>query len=253
MWAVGRYFIEISYEGTKYHGWQTQPNGDTVQERLDKALRIFFRQPIETLGCGRTDAGVHATEFFAHFDMPEVEEQVLAKSVDGLNALLPYDIGVKRVFKVHDEAHARFDATSRKYHYFINFHKDPFLVNRSWLYKLNLDVEAMNEAAQALLGFTDFTSFSKAHAQTFTNNCKLMEARFERTANGLQFVIKADRFLRNMVRAIVGTLVRVGKGEIGVEEVKKIVESKNRGNAGQSVPACGLYLVAVDYPFIDKE
>lgn len=247
---MSRYFVELSYEGTQYHGWQTQPNGDTVQARLDKALSVFFRQPIETLGCGRTDTGVHATEFFAHFDMLPANEKILSRCVDGINALLPYDIAVKRVFEVAGDAHARFDATSRKYHYFINFQKNPFLHQKSWLYKPSLNVDAMNEAAQALLGFTDFTSFSKLHAQTFTNNCKLMEARFEHTPDGLLFVIKADRFLRNMVRAIVGTLVRVGKGEIDTAGVIEIVESKDRGNAGQSVPACGLYLVEVAYSYI---
>lgn len=248
---IQRYFIEISYNGTPYHGWQTQPNGITVQECLDKALSTFFRQPIETLGCGRTDTGVHATEFFAHFDLNYVEESKVYRALDGINALLPYTIAAKRLIKVANEAHARFDAKARTYHYYLHFKKDPFKENRSWLCKFKLDVDKMNEAAQMLINYTDFSSFSKAHAQTFTNNCKLMEARFEVEPDGLRFVISADRFLRNMVRAIMGTLIKVGKGELALEELHQIVESKNRSNAGQSVAACGLYLVKVKYPYIN--
>lgn len=245
-----RYFIELSYNGTDFHGWQTQPNGITVQECLDKALSVYFRQEIVSLGCGRTDAGVHATQFFAHFNAVNVKEEKVLKAVTGVNALLPYTIAIKRIFTVADEAHARFDATARAYEYHLHFNKDPFKIDRSWLYKGSLAVQQMNEAAQVLLNFTDFSCFSKSNTQTFTNNCKIMEAGFKTTANGLVFTIKADRFLRNMVRAIVGTLILVGKGEIEIADVAKIVEGKNRSKAGQSVPACGLYLVSVEYPFL---
>lgn len=248
-----RYFIELSYDGTPYHGWQIQPNAVTVQECLDKALSVYFRQPVSTLGCGRTDTGVHATQFYAHFDLqPEGDQQnrQMTAAVTGINALLPYQIAIKRIFKVAETAHARFDATQRAYHYYLHFHKDPFKLNRSWLYKAELDVAAMNEAAKLLLEHTDFSCFSKSNTQTFTNNCKITEAFFETYDGGLRFTIRADRFLRNMVRAIVGTLIQIGKKELNLVQFKEIIESKNRCNAGQSVPACGLYLVNVIYPFV---
>ncbi|RZJ77060.1 MAG: tRNA pseudouridine(38-40) synthase TruA [Flavobacterium sp.] len=245
-----RYFVELSYNGTEFHGWQTQPNGITVQECLDKALSTFFRQEVVSLGCGRTDAGVHATQFFAHFDLLNISEKQAVNAVTGINSLLPYTVAVKRIFAVADDAHARFHATARAYKYYLHFAKDPFKLDRSWLYKGNLDVDAMNQAAKQLLAFTDFSCFSKSNTQTFTNNCKITEAYFEHDKDGLVFTIKADRFLRNMVRAIVGTMVLVGKGDIAVADVGEIIESKNRSKAGQSVPACGLYLVAVEYPFV---
>lgn len=246
-----RYFIELSYDGTTYHGWQTQPNGITVQACLDKALSIYFRQEITSLGCGRTDAGVHATQFFAHFDVEGITEEKVKSAVSGINSLLPYTIAVKRIFAVDQEAHARFNATARAYQYHIHFNKNPFKIDRSWFFKGRLAVEKMNEAAKILLDFTDFSCFSKSNTQTFTNNCKITLASFEKSGDGLIFTIAADRFLRNMVRAIVGTLVLVGKGDIEVADVAKIIESKNRSEAGQSVPACGLYLIRVEYPFVN--
>ncbi|CAM4159003.1 tRNA pseudouridine38-40 synthase [Pedobacter westerhofensis] len=246
-----RFFIELSYDGTAYHGWQTQPNSVTVQQELDKALSVFFRQPVASLGCGRTDAGVHASKFFAHADLKDVTETAAANALGSINALLPYAIAVKRIFAVEAEAHARFDATARSYEYHFHFCKDPFKLNRSWLYKAPLDVAAMNAAAASLLNFTDFTSFSKTNTDTATNNCKITEAWFRETDEGLIFRISADRFLRNMVRAIVGTLVQVGRKEIGLGDFTSIVESKNRSRAGQSVPACGLYLVNIIYPFVN--
>jgi len=251
-----RYFIELSYNGTVYHGWQIQPNALTVQECLDRALSVYFRQQVSTVGCGRTDAGVHATQFYAHFDLgPASEEEpvktgVPSKWVSGINSLLPYEIAAKRIFEVAADAHARFDATERAYHYHLHFHKDPFKLDRSWLYKGALDLNAMNEAAALLPGYTDFSCFSKSNTQTFTNNCRITEAFFETSDGGLQFTIRADRFLRNMVRAIIGTLIRIGKNEITLTQFKEIIESKDRCNAGQSVPACGLYLVSVSYPFV---
>lgn len=249
--ATNRYFIELSYDGTSYHGWQTQPNGITVQACLDQALSTYFRQPIVSLGCGRTDAGVHAKQFYAHFDLVNLKTDAVVKAVGGLNALLPYAIGIKRIFQVHNDAHARFNATARSYEYHFHFEKDPFKINRSWLYKGTLDVEKMNEAAKVLLNFIDFSCFSKSNTQTFTNNCKLVEAYFTVKDDGLVFKITADRFLRNMVRAIVGTLVLVGKGDLQATDMAGIIESKNRSKAGQSVPACGLYLTKIEYPFVE--
>ncbi|WP_316734560.1 tRNA pseudouridine(38-40) synthase TruA [Pedobacter aquatilis] len=247
-----RYFIQIAYDGSLYHGWQIQPNAVTVQELLDKAMSIIFRQPIETLGCGRTDSGVHATDFFAHFDIENITEEKVLAAVGGINAMLPYQIAAKRIIPVADEAHARFDATARAYKYYIHFEKDPFRLNRSWLVKDKLNLNLMNEAANELLNYTDFSCFSKSNTQTFTNNCKIVKAHFEEENGSLVFTIEADRFLRNMVRAIVGTLVRIGKEEINLKDFKEIIDSKNRSNAGQSVPACGLYLVKVEYPYIKR-
>lgn len=248
---IQRFFIELAYDGTAYHGWQTQPNAITVQQELDRALTVFFRQPVETLGCGRTDAGVHASKFFAHADLQNVTEEAAANAVGSVNSLLPYPIAIKRIFKVSETAHARFDATARSYEYHFHFHKDPFKLNRSWLYKGKLDIEAMNIAAAQLLNYTDFTSFSKSNTSTATNNCKITEAYFRETDGGLIFTISADRFLRNMVRAIVGTLILIGKKEISLAQLEEIIGSKNRSNAGQSVPASGLYLVNVIYPFVN--
>jgi tRNA pseudouridine38-40 synthase len=252
-----RYFIELAYNGTAYHGWQLQPNAITVQECLDKALSTYFRQPVNTLGCGRTDTGVHAQQFFAHFNLAfpsNLEVLVndeLERKVSGINSLLPYDISVKRIFIVNDDAHARFDAVERSYKYHIHFYKDPFKLNRSWLLKAELDIKLMNDAAKLLLDYTDFSCFSKSHTQTFTNNCKITEAYTHFEDDGLVFSISADRFLRNMVRAIVGTLIKIGKKEISLIDFKDIIESKNRSKAGQSVPACGLYLVSVKYPYFN--
>ncbi|TWR26568.1 tRNA pseudouridine(38-40) synthase TruA [Mucilaginibacter pallidiroseus] len=253
-----RYFIELSYDGTRYHGWQIQPNAITVQEMLDKALSTVLRQPIQTVGCGRTDTGVHATEYFAHIDVhdapqpPEggVEEAVVPfplQGVRGLNALLPHDIAVKRIFEVAPEAHARFDAVKRSYEYHIHFEKDPFRHGYSWLLRDKLDIELMNKAAAIVMEYTDFSCFSKSNTQVKTNNCKIVNARWEQTLNGIVFKISADRFLRNMVRAIVGTLIMVGRREIAPAQVRDIIESKNRSKAGTSVPACGLYLTEVKY------
>jgi tRNA pseudouridine38-40 synthase len=248
-----RYFIELTYDGTNYHGWQTQPNAVAVQEVLDKALSTVLREPIETLGCGRTDTGVHAKEFFAHFtpQSPErgaFDEPVLNNMVRSLNSILPRDIAIKNIIPVHAEAHARFDATLRSYQYHIHFNKDPFKNNYSWLLRDVPDLELMNQAAAIIMEYTDFSCFSKSNTQTKTNNCKISRAEWVREDDGIVFHISADRFLRNMVRAIVGTLIMVGRKEIEPEAVRRIIESKNRSNAGSSVPACGLYLTEVKYP-----
>ncbi|RZL05606.1 MAG: tRNA pseudouridine(38-40) synthase TruA, partial [Pedobacter sp.] len=235
---------------TSFHGWQIQPNAATVQQQVDAALSVVFRQKVETLGCGRTDAGVHATQFFAHFDLSNVPAETVNISLSNINALLPYTIAAKRIINVKADAHARFDATERSYAYFIHFKKDPFKINRSWLFKEKLDVSAMNKAAELLKGYTDFSAFSKSNTQTFTNNCRITNACCIQDEEGIVFTISADRFLRNMVRAIVGTLVLIGKNEIAPEGMSTIVESMDRSNAGQSVPACGLFLVNVKYPYI---
>jgi tRNA pseudouridine38-40 synthase len=252
-----RYFIELAYDGTNYHGWQTQPNAVAVQEVLDKALSTVLREPIETLGCGRTDTGVHAKEFFAHFtpQSPEggvFDEVVLNNMVRSLNSILPRDIAIKNIIPVHFDAHARFDATLRSYQYHIHFNKDPFKNNYSWLLRDQPDLELMNQAVGIIMEYIDFSCFSKSNTQTKTNNCKITRAEWVREGDGIVFHISADRFLRNMVRAIVGTLIMVGRKEIEPEAVRQIIESKDRSNAGSSVPACGLYLTEVKYPFFGK-
>ncbi len=244
-----RYFIELAYDGSNYHGWQVQPNALTVQEVLDNALTTVLRQPIATTGCGRTDTGVHARQFFAHFDCLALGNGHLAL-VNSLNGVLPSEIGIKRVIEVHADAHARFDATLRSYEYHIHFGKDPFKVNRSWELRDRPDIGLMNTAAQILLAYTDFSCFSKSNTQTFTNNCKISRAEWVENDNGLVFHISADRFLRNMVRAIVGTLMAIGRKEIAPEGIREIIASKNRSNAGTSVPACGLYLTEVKYDYV---
>ena len=245
-----RYFIELSYDGTNYHGWQVQPNAVTVQEVLDRALSTVLRRPIETVGCGRTDTGVHATEFFAHY---EVESSMtIDKVVHSLNGILPPDIAIKNIFPVDDEMHARFSATLRSYQYHIHFNKDPFKHGYSWLLRDEPDIDLMNQAAQIIMQYTDFSCFSKSNTQVKTNNCKISRAEWLRTDDGMVFHISADRFLRNMVRAVVGTLLMVGRKEVTPEGIREIINSKDRSNAGTSVPACGLYLTEVKYPFVDK-
>lgn len=245
-----RFFIEISYKGTNYHGWQIQPNAITVQEVLDKALSTFFRQKVETLGCGRTDTGVHATQFFAHFDLTDSGTALKDSTLQSINSLLPFDISAKSLIETSATAHARFDASLRSYEYHIHFEKSPFLHELSWLLRDKLIVSAMNQAASELLKYTDFSCFSKSNTQVFTNNCKISRAEWVETAQGLIFHISADRFLRNMVRAIVGTMVEIGKGKLAPDAIHQIIESKNRSNAGASVPSCGLYLTNVKYPYI---
>lgn len=247
-----RYFIELAYKGTDYHGWQIQPNAVTVQELLNKALSTLLRQPVETVGCGRTDTGVHATQFFAHVDLEgSMVDGPWSIDLRGLNALLPHTIAVKRIIPVQTDAHARFDATLRSYEYHIHFNKDPFKNGFSWLLRDRPDVDLMNKAAEMMMSHTDFSCFSKSNTQVKTNNCKISRAVWIAKDGGMTFYISADRFLRNMVRAVVGTLLMVGRKEISPEDIEVIIESKNRSNAGASVPACGLYLTEVKYPYID--
>ncbi len=248
---LSRYFIEIAFDGTDFHGWQIQQNAITVQQVLNEALTIALRQPVETTGCGRTDTGVHAKQLFAHFDFPTALPLQFTgdKLVKTLNSLLPYSIAVRRVISVDRERHARFDAQERSYQYHIHFNKDPFKVEYSWLLRDKPNMELMNKAAMMLAEFKDFSCFSKSNTQTFTNNCHIIKAEWQEVDGGMVFHISADRFLRNMVRAIVGTLIQVGRREIKPEEIRNIIESKNRCNAGASVPACGLYLTEVKYPY----
>jgi tRNA pseudouridine38-40 synthase len=247
-----RYFLELSFNGTSFHGWQIQPNAITVQELLNKALSTLLRQDIETVGCGRTDTGVHATQFFAHFDINSQLRNPNSEIRNSLNALLPYEIAVKRIIEVSSTAHARFDATKRSYTYHIHFNKDPFKHNLSWFLHEKPDIIQMNKAAAILMEYRDFSCFSKSNTQVFTNNCVISEAQWIEDGNGIVFHISADRFLRNMVRAIVGTLIQIGNGELNLEAIRSIIESKNRSNAGVSVPACGLYLTEVVYPYINE-
>lgn len=251
-----RYFIQLSYDGTEYHGWQVQPNGVSVQEVLQKALSTLLRQPTEVTGAGRTDAGVHASMMVAHFDWPAdhegegCEEMPLdcTQLTYKLNRLLPPDVAVQAVRPVGPEMHARFSATRRTYHYYIHTRKDPFLRGYSWQVNVPLDFALMNEAAQVLLEYSDFTSFSKTGTDVKTNICQLTEARWEQLKPGeWRFTVSANRFLRNMVRAIVGTLVEVGRHRMTISQMRHAIEAKDRQRAGESVPGHALYLTNIEY------
>jgi tRNA pseudouridine38-40 synthase len=248
-----RYFLEIAYDGTQFHGWQIQLNAHSVQAALQQALALYYRHSIETTGCGRTDTGVHSTSYFLHFDLPKEIEDI-NKDIYKLNGLLPSDIGVLSLREVQPNAHARFDAQIRKYQYHIHSHKDPFLENRSMQSHYALDIAKMNEACNLLLKTEDFASFCKSGSDAKTTICHLQEARWEQNGHQLIFHIAADRFLRNMVRAVVGTLVDVGRDKISITEFQNAVAAKKRSAAGKSVDACGLYLteVAYDWPSISK-
>jgi tRNA pseudouridine38-40 synthase len=240
-----RYFIELSYNGKKYHGWQIQPDVISVQEKLNIAISTILQEEIQVVGAGRTDTGVHASQMFAHFDTTiELKDEIVFK----LNSILPNDISVYKVFLVNDEKHVRFDATSRRYEYKIWLGRNPFLLDFSWqIHSQRPNVDLMNEAAKLLLEYEDFQCFSKVKTEVYTFNCDITEAFWQQKENELTFYISANRFLRNMVRAIVGTLVDVGLGKVSKDDFKKIIESKNRSNAGLSVPAKGLFLTAIKY------
>ena len=244
-----RYFIKLAYDGTQYHGWQSQENANTIQAELEKALFDIHQKKIEVTGAGRTDTGVHAREYFAHFDLEQtVDKLQIDDLIYRLNAILPEDITVFFIFPVTNETHARFTALSRTYKYYISKKKNPFFNKYSWNLFGNIDIEKMNEAAQILFEYNDFTSFAKLHTDVKTNNCKIMQAEWVDDSNMLVFTIKADRFLRNMVRAIVGTLLDVGKNKINLNEFRQIIETRNRSQAGFSVPARGLFLDKIEYP-----
>ncbi|MCK5846695.1 MAG: tRNA pseudouridine(38-40) synthase TruA [Bacteroidales bacterium] len=243
-----RFFIRLSYLGTKYHGWQYQPNAMSVQEKLETALSTVLQIKTNIIGAGRTDTGVHAKNYIAHFDMDNSKfANDIPLLIYKLNSLLPKDIAIHDIYKVADDAHARFDAKKRSYKYFISTAKDPFIVETSWLRLGKLDIDKMNKAGQILCEYSDFTSFAKLHADAKTNICDVSKAKWTQENNHITFEISADRFLRNMVRAIVGTMIEVGTNKISLDEFINIIEIKNRNNAGVSAAAEGLFLVKIEY------
>jgi tRNA pseudouridine38-40 synthase len=245
-----RYFIKLAYNGTHYHGWQYQPNASSVQETMNKAVSVMLHAPINLMGAGRTDTGVHAKEMFAHFDFESSFD--IPKLIHKLNSYLPKDIVVFAIIPVHDEAHCRFDALKRTYEYHIHTFKNPFLDGQSCYFHQQLDLDLMNEAAKLLFEHTDFQCFSKVNTDVNTFDCTIFEANWKQENSRLVFTISANRFLRNMVRAIVGTLVNVGLHKITLVDFNAIIESKSRDKAGFSVPAHGLYLTEIEYDYITK-
>lgn len=243
-----RYFIELAYNGKNYHGWQIQPHAISVQEKINKGISTILRKEINIVGAGRTDSGVHASQMFAHFD---VETPLNDNFSYKLNAILPDDIVIFRTQLVHNDAHTRFDALSRSYEYKIWLGRNPFLLDTTWqLHHQQLNIGLMNKAAATLYDYEDFECFSKVKTDVHTFNCTVTNAEWVKNENELTFHISANRFLRNMVRAIVGTLIDVGLEKITVDDFKKIIESKNRSKAGVSVPAKGLFLTKVIYDYI---
>ncbi len=244
-----RYFIELSYRGTAYNGWQIQPNALSVQQTLQEALSKVLRESIEVVGAGRTDTGVHARYYVAHFDCSTPIDDS-DKFLYHLNSVLPFDIAVSRVRRVKDDAHARFDATEREYTYLISTVKDPFTLGNTWYYRYTtpLSVEAMNRAAEALLRHEDFTTFAKLNSNNSTNICHVTYAHWEARADGFKFVIRSNRFLRNMIRALVGTMVDVGRGKLSPEQFEELIVARDLSRASGSAPAEGLFLSNVKYP-----
>jgi tRNA pseudouridine38-40 synthase len=245
---ITRYFLFISYKGTSYHGWQIQPNGITVQKILDEALSVVLNEKISTTGAGRTDTGVHALVFCAHFDSMAEDLNSRKNLLYKLNRYLPKDISVTGIRKVREDANARFSALSRTYKYYISREKDPFTDGSSWIIHGKIDIDAMNRASALLLKYADFTSFSRLHTDVKTNNCRIDSANWVQDGNMLVFTIKADRFLRNMVRAIVGTMADIGMGKKSIKEFEEIINAKDRCKAGKSAPAQGLFLAGIEYP-----
>ncbi len=244
-----RYFLRLSFNGKNYHGWQVQENAHAVQAEVDKALSVLLKEPVSTLGCGRTDTGVHARVFYAHFDSTSTIENP-EDFIHHLNCLLPHDIAIHQIIPVEPKAHARFDATSRTYEYFLYHDKDPFLKESAYFFPYVLDLEKMNHACSVLREYDDFSCFSKSRTQVKTNICKIAEAAWRTENDQTIFRITADRFLRNMVRAIVGTMTEIGESKIDEKKFREIIEGKSRSEAGFSVPAQGLYLVDVKYKFL---
>ena len=243
-----RYFIFISYKGTPYHGWQIQPNSVTVQQILDKALSTILNEEICTTGAGRTDTGVHALVFCAHFDSISPDLGLRKNLIFRLNRYLPKDISVSGIAKVLPDAHSRFSAVSRTYRYNISTVKDPFLDDSSWFVHGKMDIGILNKACRILMKYSDFTSFSKLHSNVKTNLCTIYSAEWKETGGQLIFTIKADRFLRNMVRAIAGTMILTGTGKMSLEEFEDVILARDRCRAGKSAPAKGLFLVDIEYP-----
>ncbi|MFT6184216.1 MAG: tRNA pseudouridine38-40 synthase [Flavobacteriales bacterium] len=243
-----RYFIHLAYDGGSYLGWQIQPEGSTVQGEINRTLKLLLQEEIETVGCGRTDTGVHASDFYLHFEGEEdLDTNWLAYK---MNQILPHSIAVFDCFQVEEGQHARFSATSRSYQYHLHLRKDPFLNEFSVRCYYDLDLDVMNEAGEWLCAQTDFASFCKAGGNQNTTFCKVTRCEFVQEGHKIVFHVTADRFLRNMVRSLVGTLVDLGRGKINLEELKEIVGKKNRSAAGTSMAANGLFLTRVTYPFL---
>ena len=262
---MGRYFIHLAYNGANYNGWQTQPELPTVQETLEKALTTLLRQHIAVVGCGRTDTGVHASDFYAHFNVDMLDVDTLIGPCDNvssyqrinistltfkLNNLLPTDIVIYDIFPVADNAHARFDATARTYQYHVSDRRLPFRQGQYCRIYYKPDIDLMNEAAKVLMEYEDFTSFAKLHTQVKTNICHLTRADWAEEEGGWVFTIRSNRFLRNMVRSVTGTLLDVGRGKLSIDGLREIIERKDRCAAGVSMPACGLFLTKVEYPYL---
>ena len=245
-----RYFLQLSFKGTSYHGWQIQPNAQSVQMMVNKALSTLLKKEIETIGAGRTDTGVHASFYIAHFDSDESfhSQHLKDKFLHSMNSILPYDIAIADIYEVNPQAHARYSAIRRTYEYTIVTEKEPFVNEQTWYTSQILDLQLMNQCAALLLNYNDFTSFSRLHSNSKTNLCKIHEAYWTAGPGKLVFKITADRFLRNMVRAIVGTMIEAGRGKIDSNYFKWIIENKNRKNAGASAPAKGLVLTNIEYP-----
>ena len=241
-----RYFIEISYLGTNYHGWQSQPNAITIQEIIENCLSKILNSTVKLVAAGRTDAGVHAKQMYAHFDS-DMKINDIKSFEHKVNSFLPKDIVVRKLILVHNNAHARFDALYREYEYHISLKKNPFETDKAYFFKKSLDIKKMNKCCNIMLQYTNFKSFSKSKTDVKTYDCKIYEAKWILNENSLIFKIKADRFLRNMVRAIVGTLIEIGLGKITEKEFKLIIEKKDRQLAGFSVPAHALFLKNIDY------
>ena len=240
-----RYFIDISYDGSNYHGWQIQPNAVTVQHQINLAFSTILNEEINVLGAGRTDTGVHAKKMIAHFDTNQTID--FEKFKYRINGFLKNDISLNDIYKVKEDAHARFSAISRTYEYRVSRTKNPFSVNSYFLLR-DLDFQSMKKACKFLHGSHDYTSFAKLHSENYTNNCEVYIANWKEDENLLIFTIKANRFLRNMVRAIVGTLIEIGEGKISFSDIETILMSKDRAKAGYSVPANGLSLIDIEYP-----
>lgn len=235
----------LAYNGANYCGWQIQPNGLSVQEVIEKSLSTLLRMPITIVGAGRTDAGVHAREMAAHFEA-EVQDVILL--TNKLNRILPKDIVVYKIVRVKEDAHARFDATSRLYRYYLTTQKDPFMYPYKYKVHGSIDVEMMNKCSRILFEYIDFTSFSKLHTDVKTNDCKIIHAQWEQQGEDYVFTIQANRFLRNMVRAVVGTLLEAGRGKLDEVGMRRVIEAKDRAVAGLSVPAHALFLEEIEYP-----
>lgn len=250
-----RYFIHLAYNGASFHGWQIQPNAPSVQQTLERALTLLLGNPTAVVGAGRTDAGVNALMMIAHFDAEQGAIADCGVFAQRLNAMTGPDISVYSITPVDKEAHARFDATARTYFYYVCIGRNPFLKNLAWSTPRMLDFDAMNRAAELLLDIEDFTSFAKLHSDNKTNICHVTEARWEpvHTEFGDMYVfrITANRFLRNMVRAVVGTLVDVGRGKITIDQFKSIIAQRNRCAAGTSMPGHALYLAKITYPYYE--